>query len=101
MQYSALVILTALLKTVASSTFTNPLKPKDGADPFMMYVEGGNGAEGYYYLLNTATARYIESIRATTLEGLKNGTMKTVWSDPTPSRCCSLWAPELHELNDT
>ena len=60
MQYSAPVILTALLKTVASSIFTNPLKPKDRADPFIIYVEGNSYAEGYYYL----------SFRATTLEGL-------------------------------
>lgn len=31
-----------------------------------------------------------------TINGLKTATPKVVWKDSTASRCCSLWAPEIH-----
>lgn len=37
--------------------------------------------------------------RATTLEGLKKGETKLVWADPTPDRCCHVWAPEMHYID--
>ena len=78
-----------------AATYTNPLKPSAGADPFMVF------ADGYYYLLTTASKGVIEMTRARTLEGLKTGTVKQVWRDSTPSRCCGLWALEIHKLDGT
>ena len=54
-----------------------------------------------YYLLNTVPQGHIEMIRFTTLDGLKDGDTQIVWSDTTPSRCCLLWALEVHELDGT
>lgn len=88
-------LLANFLSLASALNFTNPLKPENGADPFMVYVGG------YYYLLNTASHGHIRMIRATTLEGLKSGATKDIWSDSTPSRCCNLWAPEIHEINGT
>jgi GH43 family beta-xylosidase len=30
------------------------------------------------------------------MNGLKSAAPKVVWSDNTASRCCNLWAPEIH-----
>lgn len=54
---------------------------------------------GYYYLMTT-TWTDLEITRATTLEGLKTGDKKTVWTDTTSSRCCNVWAPELHYIDN-
>lgn len=81
--YRIFFLVNVLSSVVLATTFTNPLKPRNGADPSMVYVQGTNGSEGYYYLLNTASKGVIQMIRATTLEGLKNGTTKDVWRDPT------------------
>ena len=70
-----------------------------GADPSMLFLGGENGSPGYYYLLTTGHNGQIDMARATTLAGLKNGLTKKVWSDATPSRCCDLWAPEIHYLD--
>ena len=52
MQYNVIFLRSSALPLVFSLS-TKPLKSMDGADPFMIYVEGSGGAEGYYYLLNT------------------------------------------------
>lgn len=88
----SLILIAALSSILSAYTFTNPIK-KHGADPSMVY----DPSEGYYYLLNTGSP--IELVRARTLEGLKTGKTKKVWSDSTPSRCCGLWAPEIHKLD--
>ena len=94
---SCLFLLVAACSLLESaSTFTNPLR-EHGADPAMVYVV----SEDYYYLLNTASHGQIEMVRAQTLEGLKTGETKKVWSDTTVSRCCSLWAPEIHYFDGT
>ncbi|PGH18304.1 hypothetical protein AJ79_00643 [Helicocarpus griseus UAMH5409] len=77
-----------------AASFTNPLKPSDGSDPFIAYTGG-------YYYLTTTTWTDIQITRATTLEGLKTGEVKTVWSDTTASRCCNVWAPEIHYFDGT
>ncbi|KAL5350699.1 hypothetical protein ACLOAV_004268 [Pseudogymnoascus australis] len=84
-------ITTALSLTslVSGATFSNPLKAKDGSDPHIVYTGG------YYYLMAT-TWKDLQITRATTLEGLKTGETKVVWTDSTASRCCNVWAPELH-----
>ncbi|KAJ6627659.1 glycosyl hydrolase [Mycena sp. CBHHK59/15] len=32
--------------------------------------------------------------------GLKTATPKLVWSDTTSTRCCNMWAPEIHKMMD-
>lgn len=84
-------ITTALSLTslVSGATFSNPLKAKDGSDPHIVYTGG-------YYFLMATTWQDLQITRATTLEGLKTGETKVVWTDSTASRCCNVWAPELH-----
>ncbi|KAK4096615.1 glycoside hydrolase family 43 protein [Parathielavia hyrcaniae] len=55
---------------------------------------------GYYYLMTT-TWTNVQITRATTLEGLKTGQTRVVWTDSNPSRCCNVWAPELHRIGNT
>ncbi|KAF8719199.1 Glycosyl hydrolases family 43, partial [Rhizoctonia solani] len=77
------------------SAFTNPLKTPNGSDPFMVY------SNGYYYLMSTATTTWgnLQISRATSMAGLKTATPKVVWTDGTTSRCCQMWAPELHQVS--
>lgn len=75
-----------------ANTFTNPIKTSDGSDPFMVYHEG-------YYYLTTTTWSNIQIKRATTINGLKTAASKTVWTDSTASRCCNIWAPEIHYVS--
>ncbi|KAB5588377.1 hypothetical protein CTheo_8178 [Ceratobasidium theobromae] len=42
----------------------------------------------------------IQITRATSMAGLKTAAPKVVWSDSTASRCCNLWAPEIHWIAD-
>jgi GH43 family beta-xylosidase len=71
------------------ATFTNPLKNPNGSDPFIVW-------DGNYYYLLTTTWTNIQLTRATTINGLKTGQTKIVYSDATASRCCNVWAPEVH-----
>ncbi|KAF2679647.1 glycoside hydrolase family 43 protein [Lentithecium fluviatile CBS 122367] len=84
-----LTILTGLCALASCATFTNPIRKTNGSDPHIA-VSGG-----YYYLMTT-TWTNLQITRAKTVEGLKNGETKTVWTDKTASRCCDMWAPELH-----
>ncbi|KAB5588378.1 Alpha-N-arabinofuranosidase [Ceratobasidium theobromae] len=74
---------------VEAATFTNPIKATDGSDPYMVYSNG-------YYYLTTTTWSNIQITRATSMAGLKTATPKVVWTDSTASRCCNMWAPEIH-----
>jgi GH43 family beta-xylosidase len=69
--------------------FQNPIKSSDGSDPFMVYHEG-------FYYLTTTTWNNIQLTRATTIAGLKTAQPKVIWRDSTASRCCNVWAPEIH-----
>jgi GH43 family beta-xylosidase len=73
--------------------YSNPIWNPNGSDPFIVYTGG------YYYLLTT-TWTDVEMSRATTLEGLKTSTKKVIYSTTTASRCCNVWSPEVHYLND-
>ena len=64
------------LSYAQTRTFTNPLKTRDGSDPFMVHYEG------YYYLLATTWSN-VQITRATTISGLKTATPTVVWSDST------------------
>ncbi|CAE6441241.1 unnamed protein product [Rhizoctonia solani] len=85
---------TALLSfySLCVSAFTNPLKTPNGSDPFMVY------SNGYYYLMTTTWGN-LQISRATSMAGLKTATPKVVWTDGTTSRCCQMWAPELHQVS--
>ncbi|KAF2177435.1 glycoside hydrolase family 43 protein [Zopfia rhizophila CBS 207.26] len=76
---------------VGAATYSNPLKSTSGSDPHIVYTGG------YYYLMTT-TWTDLQITRATTLNGLKTGETKVVWTDSTSTRCCNVWAPELHYL---
>lgn len=81
------MVLLLLFSVPASSReFSNPLKPSEGADPSIVYVDG-------HYHLTYTTTRNIELIRATTLEGLKTGERKVVFKDTDPLRSFDVWAP--------
>ena len=86
--------LVALVTYSYCATYTNPLKNPNGSDPFIV-VTGG-----CYYLLTT-TWTDIEITRATTINGLKSGAKKTVWTDSNSNRCCNVWAPEVNYFDGT
>lgn len=88
-------VLVALIDYSLGASFTNPLKTKDGSDPFIVH-----SGDGYYYLLTTTWSN-IQVTRSKTLGGLKTGQTKVVWSDPTASRCCNVWAPEVHWIDNS
>ncbi|KAG8795786.1 hypothetical protein FRC12_009793 [Ceratobasidium sp. 428] len=77
---------------LAAYAFTNPLKATDGSDPFMVYSNG-------YYYLTTTTWNNVQITRATSMAGLKTATPKVIWSDTTSTRCCNMWAPEIHFIS--
>ncbi|KAF2467651.1 Arabinanase/levansucrase/invertase [Lindgomyces ingoldianus] len=79
----------ALVTFSSAATYSNPLKTKDGSDPHIAW------SGGYYYLMTTTWSN-LQITRAKTLNGLKTGETKVVWTDSTSSRCCNVWAPELH-----
>ncbi|GAB7362679.1 hypothetical protein MBLNU230_g2988t1 [Neophaeotheca triangularis] len=86
-------LLASLLPFTTAAPYSNPLRTYDGGDPNIVYHDG------YYYFIST-TWDQIQMTRATTLNGLKNGTTKEVWSDTNPSRCCDVWAPEMHFVDN-
>ncbi|KAF8598769.1 Arabinanase/levansucrase/invertase [Ceratobasidium sp. AG-I] len=75
--------------SLCTSAYTNPLKGSNGSDPFMVYSNG-------YYYLTTTTWSNVQITRATSMAGLKTAQPKVVWTDTTASRCCNMWAPEIH-----
>ena len=76
---------------VLGANYSNPLEPKDGGDPSIVWHDG-------YWYFTATNYRDISVRRATTLEGLKTALPKTVWAPSAefPSRQCNIWAPELH-----
>ena len=85
--------LTGFLASASAASFTNPLKATNGSDPHIAY------SGGYYYLMTT-TWTNLQITRAKTLGGLKTGETRVVWTDGTASRCCNVWAPELHWIDN-
>ncbi|KAG8826360.1 hypothetical protein FRC17_008286 [Serendipita sp. 399] len=75
----------------ATSTFKNPLKATNGPDPYMVY------SNDYYYLMTT-TGRDLQLSRGRTLAELKASKPKVIYADNNPSRCCNVWAPEMHSI---
>ncbi|KAF2183755.1 glycoside hydrolase family 43 protein [Zopfia rhizophila CBS 207.26] len=87
-------LLSLLVALYGYSThgFINPIKARDGSDPFMTYYNG------QYYLLTTTWSN-VQVTSASTIEGLKSATPKIVWTDTNPQRNNQFWAPELHRIN--
>ncbi|MCL7429631.1 family 43 glycosylhydrolase [Streptomyces sp. YS415] len=91
---AALVFLLALGQTPASAaSFSNPVKSVKGADPWISYHNGN------YYLVTTSWTDRITIRRSTTLAGLATAPSVQVWQGDAASRCCNIWAPELHYLD--
>jgi GH43 family beta-xylosidase len=86
--------LFVFLSYASAAPFSNPLKARDGSDPHIVYTDG------FYYLMTTTWSN-LQVTRATTLGGLKTGETKVVWTDSNSARCCNVWAPELHKINNT
>jgi GH43 family beta-xylosidase len=94
MRTSSLIwVFSALVAMTSAATFTNPLVAQNGSDPQMTY------ADGYYYLMTT-TWTNLQITRSRTLDGIRNGERKVVWTDEDPNRCCNMWAPELHKIDN-
>jgi len=92
--FAVVVFLISWVTFSNASTYSNPIFNPQGSDPFIVYTGG------YYYLLTT-TWTDVEMSRSTTLEGLKTSTKKVIYSTTTASRCCNVWSPEVHYLDDT
>ncbi|WP_180687231.1 family 43 glycosylhydrolase [Streptomyces gossypiisoli] len=94
MMLAALVFLLGLGQSPASAaSFTNPVKSVKGADPWISYHDGN------YYLVSTSWTDVITIRKSTTLAGLATAPSVQVWKGDAASRCCNIWAPELHFLN--
>jgi GH43 family beta-xylosidase len=95
-----LTLLAALLlalsigqPSASAASFTNPVKSVKGADPWISYHDGN------YYLVTTSWTDVITIRKSTTLAGLATAPSVQVWKGDAASRCCNIWAPELHFLN--
>ncbi|RAQ99417.1 glycosyl family 43 [Stemphylium lycopersici] len=75
-----------------SHAFTNPIRNPGGADPQVVY------SGGWYYFIATEWDD-LKLTRARSIEGLKTSEIRTIYTDTNPSRCCNVWAPELHYLD--
>lgn len=73
-----------------AGTFTNPLV-SSGADPQLTTFEGN------YYLTYT-TGSDIRVRQAESLSRLNAAEEAVIWTDTEAARCCNVWAPELHRL---
>ena len=78
----------------SASAFTNPIRDPGGSDPQVTY------SGGWYYLISTGWDN-LNLARAETIEGLKTAERKVIYTDTDPSRCCHVWAPELHYFDGT
>lgn len=74
--------------------FTNPIRNPGGSDPQVSY------SGGWYYLISTEWDN-LQLARAETIDGLKTAESKVIYTDSNASRCCNVWAPELHYFDGT
>ena len=85
----------ALAAAVSSvEAFTNPIRNPGGADPQITYFDG------WYYFISTEWTD-LKLSRAQSIQGLKTAEPKVIYQDSDPSRCCNVWAPEIHYLDGT
>ncbi|MEU9948569.1 family 43 glycosylhydrolase [Streptomyces sp. NPDC047939] len=92
---SALLLALVLAQPAPASAaegrpYTNPVKAQKGADPWISYHDGN------YYLVSTSWTDVITMRRSPTLAGLAAAPSAQVWQGDAASRCCNIWAPELH-----
>ncbi|MBC9724147.1 family 43 glycosylhydrolase [Streptomyces sp. TRM68367] len=94
-----LTLLAALLlalsigqPSASAASFANPVKAVKGADPWISYHDGN------YYLVTTSWTDVITIRKSATLAGLSTAPSVQVWKGDAASRCCNIWAPELHFL---
>ena len=52
-----------------------------------------------FFLKNIVHEAHLKLICFQTIAGLKTATPKVVWTDSTASRCCNIWAPEIHYVD--
>jgi GH43 family beta-xylosidase len=91
---AALVMALSLGQSPASAaSFSNPVKAQKGADPWIAFHDGN------YYLVTTSWTDVITIRKSPTLAGLSTAPGVQVWKGDAASRCCNIWAPELHYLN--
>ncbi|MGX5209558.1 family 43 glycosylhydrolase [Streptomyces violaceus] len=95
-----LTLLAALLLAIglgqpsaSAASFTNPVKSVKGADPWISYHDSN------YYLVTTSWTDVITIRKSATLAGLSTAPSVQVWKGDAASRCCNIWAPELHFVN--
>ena len=95
-----LTLLAALLlalslgqPSASAASFSNPIKTQKGADPWISYYNGN------YYMVTTSWTNVITMRKSTTLAGLATAPNYQVWTGDASSRCCNIWAPEIHFLN--
>ncbi|MFF8189896.1 family 43 glycosylhydrolase [Streptomyces bobili] len=95
-----LTLLAALLlalsvgqPTASAASFANPVKTQKGADPWITYHDGN------YFMVTTSWTSVITIRKSATLAGLATAPNVQVWQGDAASRCCNIWAPELHFLN--
>lgn len=81
---------TAETRTTAAGV-RNPVK-ESAPDPQMFWYQGN------YYLTYTSDNRIAVSKAASVTE-LATAPETVIWRDTTSSRCCGMWAPELHFLD--
>ncbi|MGW0934162.1 family 43 glycosylhydrolase [Streptomyces sp. NPDC002666] len=92
---SALLLALVLAQPAPASAaegrpYANPVKAQKGADPWISYHDGN------YYLVSTSWTDAITLRRSPTLAGLAAAPSVQVWKGDAASRCCNIWAPELH-----
>ncbi len=91
---AALLLALSLGQSSASAaTFANPVKAQKGADPWITHHDGN------YYMVSTSWTDVITIRKSSTLGGLATAPSVQVWQGDAASRCCNIWAPELHYLN--
>ncbi|GIZ45650.1 hypothetical protein CKM354_000880700 [Cercospora kikuchii] len=89
---TCLAVLPLSFSGVSAASYSNPLRDVNGGDPNIVWHDG------WYYFMSTNFAN-LQMTRARTLDGLKNGETKLIWADSEPSRCCNVWAPEMHYID--
>ncbi|MFD4509200.1 family 43 glycosylhydrolase [Streptomyces sp. NPDC058457] len=75
------------------ATFTNPLKSRAGADPWLQYYDGN------FYLITTSFTNEMFMRESPTLAGLNTAPNVLIWHDDTAGRNANIWAPEIHLYN--
>ncbi|MCI3278366.1 family 43 glycosylhydrolase [Streptomyces cylindrosporus] len=73
--------------------YTNPVKSRAGADPWLTYYDGS------YYLITTSITNEMFMRKSPTLAGLSTAPNVLIWHDDTAGRNANIWAPEIHFLD--